>query len=109
MAFERRHFILLVDRATLDEQRKVTDYLKSLEVGWWHNFQDSWLFVSPAGKLIEEDQIARDLQAVLGRGSFLVLRGKPVLGAGHLPDMPDAVPWLLNYWQLARGNPDEES
>ena len=85
MTRERLHFIVLVDRATPEEQLKVTNHFEGLDAAWWHYFQDSWLVVLPAAKGMEEDQIARDLQEVLGRTSFLVLRGTPILGSGNLP------------------------
>ena len=46
-----RRFILLVDRASNEEQKVVSDLLTSLGVVWWHFLHDTWLIVDLKGKL----------------------------------------------------------
>ncbi len=97
----KRRFILLVDRASNEEQRVVSDLLTSLDVAWWHFLQDSWLIVDLKGK--DSHFFATQVKEKLHPGQDdpgRYLMAFHTTGADYWSwTAAEATEWIEKYWR----------
>ena len=57
-----RRIIVIKDQAPVESRNKLSDWIKTQRVGWWHWFQQAWLLTDPQDRPVSwwRDQI-RDL------------------------------------------------
>lgn len=90
-------FVLALDSATPEDQNKVTNYLKSQSLGYWHWFRDVWLVTDPSYRW--SVALLRDrLQEQVPGATMLIL---PVEAgnqwAGH--GRKETFEWLHDEWK----------
>jgi hypothetical protein len=91
-----RHFIMLVDDATVAQQNAVTESFRGKPQGFWHIFSDAWLLVDPTNSLSVE-QLRDHLNVVVPGATTLVLpidRPKTWAGFGQSDDFK----WVHEVW-----------
>lgn len=91
-----RHFIMLVDDATVAQQNAVTKSFHGKQQGYWHFFSDAWLLIDPTDSLTV-DGLRDHLKAVVPGATTLVLpidNPKTWSGFGKTNDFK----WLHESW-----------
>lgn len=92
-----RHFIMLVDDATTDQQNAVTKSFRGKPQGFWHIFSDAWLLMDPTNQLTV-DSLRDHLKAVVpGAWTLVFPIDRPETWAGY--GRSEDFKWLHEVWK----------
>lgn len=95
------HFIIATDELSKDESTKISDYVKSLKVAWWHWIDGLWL-VSTNKKEISTSKLLDDVEKIVSSSNpnIIVMEVDPITWSGYGPsnNSKNMFSWIHRNW-----------